>query len=57
MMDNPCKTCTRVENPEDCAMKQCSAWKQWFLKRWASIHTYYRAYQKFTEEMRGKQHG
>lgn len=33
-MANPCKTCTRVKNPEKCMNKSCNYWRTWFIYWW-----------------------
>ena len=38
--ESPCKTCTRVANPEMCENKYCKFWKAWFLGRWDAIYRY-----------------
>lgn len=37
---SPCLYCTRVADPENCENKGCKPWRNWFLNRWAAIHTY-----------------
>ena len=49
-MNNPCKNCTRVQNPRDCENKQCRVWQQWFLSHWEDIHGYYQKYQQEEKE-------
>ncbi|MBO5050547.1 MAG: hypothetical protein J6C41_09030 [Oscillospiraceae bacterium] len=49
-MNNPCKNCTRVQNPADCENKQCRVWQQWFLGRWEDIHGYYQKHQQEEKE-------
>lgn len=34
---SPCITCTRVADPENCAMFGCHAWRAWFIHRWNSM--------------------
>lgn len=36
----PCRGCTLTKDPAACENKQCSRWRQWFVKRWDAIHTY-----------------
>ena len=31
--ENPCLTCTRVKDQENCENKSCQAWREWFLRR------------------------
>lgn len=41
MSEHPCKTCTRVSDPEGCTAKGCAIWQEWFMERWREIHNYY----------------
>lgn len=41
MKEQPCLTCTRVENPEDCDLKGCAAWREWWLTRWENMRSRY----------------
>jgi hypothetical protein len=34
---SPCKSCTRVKDPQDCDNKTCAAWREWWLKRWEAM--------------------
>lgn len=46
---NPCKTCTRVNDPYNCGNKDCVDWKEWFLSTWNRMHKKYRqAAKQFT---------
>ena len=38
--ESPCRTCTRVKNPEACCNKSCSDWIEWFLSRWEAMRRY-----------------
>ena len=46
---SPCLTCTRVKDPRACENKECSAWHQWFMDRWALIHAYGRSQMERAE--------
>ncbi len=37
---SPCLSCSRVQDPRMCDNKNCKPWRQWFLDRWALIHSY-----------------
>ena len=37
MADCPCKTCTRVEDPQNCEYKLCKVWQEWFIQRWDEL--------------------
>lgn len=37
MADYPCKTCTQVEDPQNCDRKLCKAWREWFLEKWEEL--------------------
>jgi hypothetical protein len=39
-LPEPCRGCTRVKNPAVCENKECSLWRQWFIKRWDRVHIY-----------------
>ncbi len=41
-MVNPCKECTRVEDPDNCGRKECVDWQRWFLVEWDKFNNYYR---------------
>ena len=45
-MEYPCKTCTRVKDPEKCANKFCPDWKKWWLEQWKAINNFGRRYVK-----------
>ena len=45
-MESPCKTCTRVKDPEKCVAKTCPVWKEWWLERWKAINNFGRRYAK-----------
>lgn len=45
-MDNPCKTCTRVERPRDCDNKKCTSWQAWILSEWQKFNNYFERYMK-----------
>ena len=32
--ESPCRTCTRVEDPEMCNIKYCTEWRGWFVAAW-----------------------
>ena len=34
MAEYPCKTCTRVKEPEKCENKTRKDWQAWFIQRW-----------------------
>lgn len=40
MAEHPCKSCTRVKDPENCENKSCKDWQQWFLDRWETMREY-----------------
>lgn len=40
MSEWPCKTCTRVKDPENCGNKICQEWQRWFLDRWETMREY-----------------
>ena len=48
--NSPCKTCTRVCNPDGCENKNCKFWKAWFLGRWRNIYRYGQQYLKEQKE-------
>lgn len=33
-MDNPCKTCRKVAEPEECKRDTCLPWMEWFIWAW-----------------------
>ena len=33
----PCKTCTRVKDPENCMSKSCVYWRAWFIDKWEAM--------------------
>ena len=39
---SPCMTCLRVSNPQECENKSCKLWQDWFVARWALLHSYSR---------------
>lgn len=46
MADYPCKTCTRVKDPEECGNKDCKDWLYWFLERWKGFNRFYKKHKK-----------
>ena len=37
---SPCRSCSRVRDPENCENKGCKVWREWFMKRWELIHRF-----------------
>ena len=36
---SPCRSCTRVRDPQNCENKNCRSWQSWFIRRWDQIRT------------------
>ena len=37
--EKPCLTCTRVECPADCKIKNCKAWRDWWIEKWEEMRS------------------
>ena len=48
--EKPCLNCTRAEDPSDCEIKTCSAWKRWWLKEWEETRKKLKAIAGLEEE-------
>lgn len=33
----PCLTCTRVKDPDNCEIKSCKVWREWFIQIWEKM--------------------
>lgn len=42
---NPCDTCPRFENPDECTKKDCLRWQLYFMDKWKEINNYYEAHK------------
>ena len=37
--EKPCLTCTRVKDPADCEIKNCKAWRDWWIEKWEEMRS------------------
>ena len=37
--EKPCLTCTRVKDSADCEIKNCKAWRDWWIEKWEEMRS------------------
>lgn len=47
MSASPCRTCTRVADPDKCENKNCQVWQRWFINSWDGMRAYPRVVRDF----------